>query len=180
MAEASPPAQDGMETEGKARMEGAKRLRIEGEARDKSRGGVRVWGSMSPSPENFSKIDSEMVQSSAYFTSKLPDQANPRVRPVFDASHLSQHSCHNNASPAMVFQVPLPSQRRSNIRTGSATSFCIIRFLVIFLCIVAPPVATRSRRVKFVFFHRTSYVRSTSRQHLATVIRYADCVNRPF
>ena len=33
---------------------------------------------------------------------------------------------------------------------------------------------TRSWRVRFVFFFRTSYVGLTSRQHLATVIRYAD------
>ena len=72
------------------------------------------------------------------------------------------------------------NQRRSNIRTGSAAYFCIIGFLVIFLCIVAPPVGTRSRRVRFVFFYRTSYVGSTSRQHLATVIRYADCVKQSF
>ena len=31
---------------------------------------------MSPSPENFCKIESEMVQSGAHFTSKLPDQAH--------------------------------------------------------------------------------------------------------
>ena len=71
-------------------------------------------------------------------------------------------------------------QRRSNIRTGSAAYFCIIGFLVIFLCIVAPPAAPRSGRVKFVFIYRTSYVGLTSSQHLATVIRYADRVNQHF
>ena len=71
-------------------------------------------------------------------------------------------------------------QRRSNIRTGSAAHFCIIGFLVIFLCIVAPPAAPRFGRVKFVFFYRTSYVGLTSCQHLATVIRYADCVKQHF
>ena len=71
-------------------------------------------------------------------------------------------------------------QRRSNIRTGSAACFCIIGFLVIFLCIVAPPAAPRSGRVRFVFFYRASYVGLTSRQHLATVIRYADCVKEHF
>ena len=71
-------------------------------------------------------------------------------------------------------------QRRSIIRTGSAAYFCIIGFLVIFLCIVAPPVVTRSRGVEFVFFYRTSCVGLTSRQHLATAIRYADCVKQPF
>ena len=45
---------------------------------------------------------------------------------------------------------------------------------------MAPPVGARSRRVRFVFFYRTSYVGSASRQHLATVIRYADCVKQPF
>ena len=56
-------------------------------------------------------------------------------------------------------------QRRSNIRTGSAAYryFLLIGFLVIFLCIVAPPVGTRCRRVRFVFFYRTSYVGLTSR-----------------
>ena len=48
------------------------------------------------------------------------------------------------------------NQRRSKRRTGSAAHFCIIGFLVIFLCIVAPPVRTRSRRVWFVFFYRTN------------------------
>ena len=71
-------------------------------------------------------------------------------------------------------------QRRSNIRTGSAAYFLLIGFLVNFLCIVAPPVGTRCRRVRFVFFHKTSYVESRSRQHLATVIRYADCIKQPF
>ena len=56
------------------------------------------------------------------------------------------------------------TQRRSNIRTGSAAYFLLIGFLVNFLCIVAPPVGTRSRRVRFVFFYRTSYVGLTSRQ----------------
>ena len=37
-----------------------------------------------------------------------------------------------------------------------------------------------SWRVRFGFFYRTSYVGLTSRQHLATVIRYADCVKRTF
>ena len=46
----------------------------------------------------------------------------------------------------------LISQRRYNIRTGSAAYFLLIGFLVNFLCIVAPPVGTRSRRVRFVFF----------------------------
>ena len=72
------------------------------------------------------------------------------------------------------------NQRRSNIRTGSAADFLLIGFLVNFLCIVAPPVGTRSRRVRCVFFYRASYVGSTSRQDLATVTRYADCVKRPF
>ena len=66
------------------------------------------------------------------------------------------------------------------IRTGSAAHLCIIWFLVIFLCIVTPPAAPRSGRVKFVFLYRTSYVGLTSRQHLATVIRYADCVKTVF
>ena len=72
------------------------------------------------------------------------------------------------------------NQRRSNIRTGSAAHFCIIGFLVNFLCIVAPPAAPRSGRVKFVFFNRASYVGLTSRQHLATVIRYADHIKQHF
>ena len=55
------------------------------------------------------------------------------------------------------------SQRRYNIRTGSAAYFWLIEFLVIFLCIVAPPVGTRCQRVRFVFFYRTSYVGSRSR-----------------
>ena len=55
-------------------------------------------------------------------------------------------------------------QRRSNIRTGSAAYFWLIGFLVNFLCIVAPPVGTRSRRVRFVFIYRASYVGFTSRQ----------------
>ena len=38
-------------------------------------------------------------------------------------------------------------QRRSNLRTGLAAYFCIIGFLVIFLCMVAPPVAARTCRV---------------------------------
>ena len=54
-------------------------------------------------------------------------------------------------------------QRRYGIRTGSAAYFCIIGFLVIFLCVVAPLVATRTRQVKLVFFQRTSYVGLTSR-----------------
>ena len=58
-------------------------------------------------------------------------------------------------------------QRRSNIRTGSAAYILLIGFLVNFLCIVA--VGTRCRRIRFVFFYRTSYVGLTSRQHLATV-----------
>ena len=66
------------------------------------------------------------------------------------------------------------------IRTGSAAYFWLIGFLVNFLCIVAPPVETRSRRVRFGFFNRKSYVWLTSRQHLATVIRYADCVKQRF
>ena len=41
-------------------------------------------------------------------------------------------------------------------------------------------VAMRSWQVRFVFFYRTSYVGLTSRQHLATVIRYADCVKQHF
>ena len=69
---------------------------------------------------------------------------------------------------------------RSNIRTGSAAYFWLIGFLVNFLCIVAPPVGTRSRRVRFVFFYRMSYVGLAPRQHLATVIRYADCVKQRF
>ena len=36
---------------------------------------------MIPSPENFCKIDSEMVQPGAYFTLKLPDQANSLICP---------------------------------------------------------------------------------------------------
>ena len=52
--------------------------------------------------------------------------------------------------------------------------------IVYMLCIVAPPVGTTSRRVRFVFFYRTSYVGSTSRQHLVTVIRSTDCVKQPF
>ena len=64
------------------------------------------------------------------------------------------------------------NQRRYNIRTGSAAYFWLIGFLVIFLCIVAPPVGTRCQRVRFVFFYRMSYVGSRSHQHLATVIRY--------
>ena len=35
-------------------------------------------------------------------------------------------------------------------------------------------------RVRFVFIYRTSYVGSTSRQNLATVTRYADCVKQHF
>ena len=53
-----------------------KRPNIEGEARDKSGGGIWVEGLVSPSPENVSNKDSEMVQSGAYFTSKLPDKDN--------------------------------------------------------------------------------------------------------
>ena len=34
----------------------------------------------------------------------------------------------------------------------SSAYFLLIGFLVIFLCIVAPPVGTRSRRVRFVSF----------------------------
>ena len=78
------------------------------------------------------------------------------------------------------WQTTYLSQRRSNIRTGSTAYFWLIGFLVNFLCIVAPPVGTRSWRVRFVFFYRTSYVGSTSRQHLATVIRYANCVKQRF
>ena len=37
---------------------------------------------VSPSPENFCKIDSEMVQSVALFTLKLPDQANSLICPA--------------------------------------------------------------------------------------------------
>ena len=68
------PAQEGMKTEGKAWIEGAKHprfegeARIEGEAQDKSGGRGLGRGSVSPFPENFSKIDSEMVQSGVYFT----------------------------------------------------------------------------------------------------------------
>ena len=49
----------GSKTEGEVRIEGAKRPRIEGEARsesearDKAGGGVWGGGSVSPSPENF-------------------------------------------------------------------------------------------------------------------------------
>ena len=70
-------------------------------------------------------------------------------------------------------------QRRSNIRNGSAAYFCLIGFLVNFLCIVASPVGTRSWRVRVVFYYWTSYVGLTSRQHLATVIQYAahHCIN---
>ena len=75
---------------------------------------------------------------------------------------------------------PLNDASGSNIRTGSAAYFWLIGFLINFLCIVAPPVGTRSRRVRFVFFYRSSYVESTSRQHLTTVIRYADCVKQRF
>ena len=81
------PAQEGMKTEGEARIEGAKRPRIEGEARiegkarDKSGGGVWGGGSVSPSPEICCKIDSEMVQSGAYFTQKLPDLAISLICP---------------------------------------------------------------------------------------------------
>ena len=60
------------------------------------------------------------------------------------------------------------------------TYFCVIGFLVIFLCIVAPPVGKRFRRVRFVSFYRPSYVGSTTRQHLAIAIRYAACVKQPF
>ena len=81
-------------------------------------------------------------------------------------------------SPAILLRLLI--QRRSNIRTGSAAYFLLIGFLVIFLCIVAPPVGTRCRRVRFVLFYRTSYAGSTSRQHLATVTRYADCVKQHF
>ena len=59
-----PVSEDGMKTEGEARIEGAARAKIGG--------GVWGGGSVSPSPENFCKIVSEMVQSGAYFTSKLP------------------------------------------------------------------------------------------------------------
>ena len=77
-----------METEGKAQIEGTKRPRIEGKARikgaarDKNEGrGMGGGSSVSPSLENFCKIDSEMVQSGAYFTSKLSDQANRLICP---------------------------------------------------------------------------------------------------
>ena len=43
-------------------------------------------------------------------------------------------------------------------RTGSAAYFWLIGFLVHFLCIVAPPVGTRSFRVRLAFFYRTRYV----------------------
>ena len=84
---------------------------------------------------------------------------------------------YKNISVNFLFQLITVYQRRSKIRIDSAAYFCIIGFLVNILCIVAPPVGTRSWRVKFVFFYVTSYVGSTSHQHLATVIRYADSVN---
>ena len=72
-----------MKTEGEAGIEGAKRPRFEGEARiegvsqDKICGEGSGEGFGEPLPENFCKIESEMVQSGAYFnTSKLPDQAH--------------------------------------------------------------------------------------------------------
>ena len=43
----------GGKIEGEARIEGAERPRIEGEARDLAGGGVWGGGSVSPSPENF-------------------------------------------------------------------------------------------------------------------------------
>ena len=66
------------------------------------------------------------------------------------------------------------------IRTGSATFFRLIEFLIIFLCMVAPPLGTRSWRVTFVLIYTASYVGLTSRQSLATLERYADYVKQPF
>ena len=42
---------------------------------------------MSPSPENFYEIVSEMVQSGAYFSSKLSDQANRLICPVLHTNN---------------------------------------------------------------------------------------------
>ena len=59
----------GAKNEGEARIEGAKRPRIEGKARieseaqDLARGGVWGGGLVSPSPENFRKLVLETVQS---------------------------------------------------------------------------------------------------------------------
>ena len=58
--------------EGEARVEGAKRLKIEGEARtegearEKTGGGVWGGGLVSPSPENFWKIELETIHFGAY------------------------------------------------------------------------------------------------------------------
>ena len=60
--------------EGEARVEGAKRPRsriegeaqTEGEAREKAGGGVWGGGSVSPSPENFWKINFETIHFGAY------------------------------------------------------------------------------------------------------------------
>ena len=69
--------------EGEARIEGARSaqdLRAKPKSRaqpkTRTRGGVWGGGSASPSTEFFFKIESEMVHSGTYFTSKLPDQAN--------------------------------------------------------------------------------------------------------
>ena len=59
-------------TMGEARIEGAKRPRIEGEARtegearENAGGGVWGGGSVSPSPENFRKIKLEIIHFGAY------------------------------------------------------------------------------------------------------------------
>ena len=65
------------------------RAKPESRAQPETRTGGGVWGggSVSPSfPENFCKIDSEMVQS-ANFTSKLSDQANSLICPCFSNLH---------------------------------------------------------------------------------------------
>ena len=79
-----------MKSEGEARIDGAYP-----ETRSAGRGLGR--GSVSPSPENFGKIESEMVQSGAYFTSKLPDQAHCLI-------------CHFVVVATLLLQLPLLPQ----------------------------------------------------------------------
>ena len=103
-----------MKTEGKSRIEGAKcprfegEARIEGAARDKTGGGVWGGSSVSPSPENFCRIKSEMVQSGA---SKLPDKQTSLICPDADKNPMGSSKIELNR-PGPVQQQQLQQQQQ--------------------------------------------------------------------
>ena len=75
------------------------REKPESRAQPETRTGGGVWGGglVSPSPENFCRIESEMVQSGAYFTSKLTDKQTSLICPDADKNPMGSSKIELNA-----------------------------------------------------------------------------------